>query len=59
MPVPSDELAFALSVNLDDLRPWEFWEADSAELYMLRSLKAAYYEGRQDAREQMEKPEAT
>ena len=47
------ELLFAMSLNLEDMRPWEFWEADSAELYMLRSIKAAYYEGRQNAREQV------
>ena len=57
MPEPSPELAFALSVDLDGYRTWEFWEADSAELYMLKSLKAAYWEGRQDVREQMGSPD--
>ena len=44
-----DELSFALSLNLEGLRPWEFWEADSAEMYMLTSIKAAYLDGRESA----------
>lgn len=53
------ELLFAMSLNLEDMRPWEFWEADSAELYMLRSIKAAYYEGRDGAREQVKATDTT
>ena len=51
------ELAFALNINVGDLRPWEFWEADSAELYMIGEIKRAYQDGRAEAREQIDAAE--
>lgn len=54
VPTLSDELRFALAVTVDGLRPWEWWEADSAELYLISALKAAWQEGQQDARDEAE-----
>lgn len=53
-PKLSDELRFALAVNVDGLRPWEWWEADSAELYLIGSLKAAWNEGKSEAMEEVD-----
>jgi hypothetical protein len=52
-----NELQFALSVNVSDMRPWEFWESDSAELYMITTILSAYQEGQADAKDQIEAAE--
>lgn len=51
-PPISDELRFALAVNTDGLRPWEWWEADSAEMYLIGVLKAAWHEGQAEANDE-------
>jgi hypothetical protein len=31
------------------LRPWEYWAADSAELYEIAKLQAAWHEGLEES----------
>lgn len=57
LPTMPPELNYALMVNISDLRPWEFWEADSAELFMVSELKRAYQDGRSSARSQIDATE--
>lgn len=39
-------------MNVDDLRPWEFWAMDAHELYLITQVKAAWESGKSDGREQ-------
>lgn len=47
------ELAWALSLNIDDLRPWEFWAMDSEEYDMIRELQGEYRAAVKETREQL------
>lgn len=39
-----------MSVNVDGLRPWEYWQMDSEEYDRIRELQAVYREERADER---------
>jgi hypothetical protein len=45
-----------MNLNVDGLRPWEWWQADSADLYQIAEIKSAWKEGRAAARSQQAKP---
>jgi hypothetical protein len=49
LPSLPPELAFARSVDISRLRPWEYWAADSAELYEIAKLQAAWHEGLEES----------
>ena len=41
-PTPPPELAWCLGMNIDGLRPWEFWAMDSEEYDMIREIQSEY-----------------
>ena len=49
------ELAWVMSVSIDGLRPWEWWQMDSEEYDMIRELQSAYQTATKDAKAALRK----
>lgn len=54
-PTPPPELIWAMSVSVDGLRPWEYWQMDSEEYALIRELQGVYREERDDERKAVAK----
>ena len=56
-PSVPPELAFALAVNVENLRPWEWWACDAEEYGMIIELRAAWFGTRADERRGLDRNE--
>jgi hypothetical protein len=41
---------YALSVSVEGLRPWEYWQMDSEDYHMICELRAAWHEEQENER---------
>lgn len=52
------ELDFALRVNVEGLRPWEYWAADADEYDLIQHLTGVYRREMPAAREMVQRQRA-
>lgn len=50
-PTLPDAFLYARSVSYAGIRPWEWQQADSRDMYLVKTLNAAWTEGYADAKE--------
>lgn len=49
-PTLPPDLQFAMVINWDNLRHWEYLDADAHVMYKTQTLRAAFEEGQRDQR---------